>query len=317
MFQNEVKLNFVEASDLIAYPVIVTPEKARYYLEECNYPYNRPIMRRQVDILKTAVEKGQFNQGTSVHFGVVDSREYLLDGQHRLTAILETGVSQQMTIVYQTVDSFDDLPYIYARFDRHAKRSAADTYHAFNLGEKTGLSRKQIAKADGAVRLIMSSFHPNSKKGLYYSDFEIMPEIDRYKDYIKIYHELISGCMTKLRDAMLRRSTMAIALVTLDEASNYMTSDRICAFWQRVADGNGLEKNDPRFRLRDKLLTTRISGGANPGVTEQVSLIDACRMTTVAWNAYAEGKTLSRFVLPKEALPIKFTSYAISPKQGT
>lgn len=310
-------LKLIEAQKLISYTMDVSPSQAQHWLEKCNYPYNRPISRSQVNILKLAISKGHFNEGSAIHFGVLGGKDYLLDGQHRLTAIVETGVSQPMTIIYGQVETFDQMAHIYARFDRHMKRTAGDTYAAFNLGGITQLQRRQMTKADSAIRLIMSGFSFSAKdKGKFYTDFEVMDKIKYYQGHIRNYYELIAGCREKLRDAMLRRSTMAIALVTLDEATRYIPSSRVYEFWQRVADGDKLERDDPRASLRDKLLVTRISGGDNRGQTQQLSLIDACKIVAIAWNSYIDGKHLSRFVIPDGAISIKLTDYILPARSA-
>lgn len=312
------KFQMVEAQKLISYTMDVTASQALYWLDKCNYPYNRPINRTQVDILKNAINRGHFNEGSAIHFGVLNGKEYLLDGQHRLTAIVETGTSQPMTIIYGQVETFDEMAHIYARFDRHMKRTAGDTYAAFNLGGITQLQRKQMTKADSAIRLIMSdfSFSAKEKRGRFYTDFEVMDKIKYYQGHIRNYYELISGCNGKMHDALVRRSTFAIALATLDESTRFIPASRVYEFWQRVADGDKLDRGDARFCLREKLMITRISGGDNRGNSLQLSIIDACKIVALSWNSYIDNKPMLNIRIPDGPIPIKLTSHILPARQN-
>ena len=71
--------------------VKVTPAIAQKWLKEKNYADNRPISKSWVDYLARQMEKGLWQEnGEPLIFDLDDQ---LLDGQHRLAAIVKSGIT--------------------------------------------------------------------------------------------------------------------------------------------------------------------------------------------------------------------------------
>lgn len=99
--------------------VTVTPELAKKYL--ARNPTNRPMRPGRVEYFADLIRRGAF---LCTHQGVaVSPAGKLLDGQHRLAAIVETGISADMMVA----SDVDEETYI--AFDRPASRSIADVLH--------------------------------------------------------------------------------------------------------------------------------------------------------------------------------------------
>lgn len=76
--------------------VIVTPEMARGFLTKNTV--NRPLKSTIVQDFSEALKRGEWRVS---HQGVaIASNGRLLDGQHRLTAISNTGIAAPMTVAY-------------------------------------------------------------------------------------------------------------------------------------------------------------------------------------------------------------------------
>lgn len=87
----------------------ITPDVARKYLEK-NHPRNRPIQRAKVEEFKDKLRNNTFY---TTHQGIgFDEDGYLIDGQKRLTAIVETGISVRMQVTTglkrRTFEAIDD-----------------------------------------------------------------------------------------------------------------------------------------------------------------------------------------------------------------
>jgi len=100
----------------------ITPEMAREWLDKTrDTKLNRNIRPANVSELASAVRSGEWDDrlgGTIIigAYGVV------IDGQHRLSAIVETGISMQFIVIVDTsLVSAIGLP-----LDIHARRSPAD-----------------------------------------------------------------------------------------------------------------------------------------------------------------------------------------------
>lgn len=94
----------------------VTPEMARAFLERNKT--NRPVSRREVERLKRVLEADMWRyNGEAVKF---DKNGDLRDGQHRLTAIAESGVAAELLVVR------DLDPKAFTTLDQGRKRTGGD-----------------------------------------------------------------------------------------------------------------------------------------------------------------------------------------------
>ncbi|WP_157509211.1 hypothetical protein [Luteipulveratus halotolerans] len=81
----------------------ITPERATELL--ANNPHNRPLVASRVAALVHALESGQWRL---THQGIALAADgALLDGQHRLTAIVRTGVTVELQVSRMKDDVFD------------------------------------------------------------------------------------------------------------------------------------------------------------------------------------------------------------------
>lgn len=74
----------------------ITPEVAKKWLEKCNGEFQRPLSLSTVETLSRAMKDGQWaNNGETVIFSDTGK---LLDGQHRLSAVVLSGVTIEATV---------------------------------------------------------------------------------------------------------------------------------------------------------------------------------------------------------------------------
>lgn len=100
---------------------------------------NRPIRKKQVKKLSKAITNGEWR---FTHQGVAVSKTMrLLDGQHRLLAIVDAGVGVDMLVT----TGLDDSAFL--SIDQHAKRTVADA---------TGLDKRVVAALALAARCLSS-----------------------------------------------------------------------------------------------------------------------------------------------------------------
>jgi len=98
--------------------VIVTPEMARNFLTKNTV--NRPLKSTIVKDFADALKRGEWRVS---HQGVAFAcNGRLLDGQHRLTAISNTGISAPMTIAYDVPEE------AFCVMDIGARRTISDIY---------------------------------------------------------------------------------------------------------------------------------------------------------------------------------------------
>lgn len=138
--------------------VSVSPEKAHYWLTNCNY--NRQRIPRQQAILEMALayEDGSLLAHNPIILTSFNNQVYLVDGQHRLQAILLYGRAIDSPLLEICVSSIDEVNRMYGRIDQDTKRSMLDVIRAERMNETIGLNERQTAHFSATVKLIPSGF---------------------------------------------------------------------------------------------------------------------------------------------------------------
>ncbi len=121
-----------------AYVVYVTPELAKKWLSECNN-FNRPIKQAVVDMYVRQIKSGLWRR---THQGVAfDNYGILIDGQHRLMAIVATG--QTVALLVFIGEPAENYEYI----DCGCNRSNLDTMRMSSRNNTLTLKHSQTVKS--------------------------------------------------------------------------------------------------------------------------------------------------------------------------
>lgn len=117
---------------------LISPAKAEAYLS-LNFDRNRSVRKNWVAYLANQMANGQFK---ATHQGIAfDEQGFLIDGQHRLSAIVVSGTSQWMMVARNAPrDSVLGM-------DIHARRDASDRIRVAFDGLNPTKSRVAIARA--------------------------------------------------------------------------------------------------------------------------------------------------------------------------
>ncbi|MCL2120470.1 MAG: hypothetical protein FWH27_18815 [Planctomycetaceae bacterium] len=160
-----------------AYVVHVTPELARKWLEECNV-FNRPINQAVVDVYVHQIKSGLWRR---THQGVAFTAERnLLDGQHRLTAVVAANITVPMLIF------IDESPDNYEYIDCGRNRSNLDTMRMSVRDNTLTLKHTQTLKAMLAGRYCKSNGkYSNAELGILYRRYFTAVDfaVDQLGDY--------------------------------------------------------------------------------------------------------------------------------------
>lgn len=250
--------------------VLVTPDMALTWLTERNNR-NRRIREARVKEYADAMQHGRWmHTGESIIF---DRQGQLLDGQHRLKAIFDAGVSVWCVLV-EGVD-----PEAFSHIDTGAKRTTADVLDIAGYRGTTVLAAAarlcihlEKIEAGQMPFLRLGSKGPASE--------EILAWIN---DHPELSHSL------KLPPS--RNDESVWQPPSLFRALHWRTAqasrEDAASFFQRLADGVGLVGDDPILRLREMLLAeiTEKRRGKRPHWYKAA-------MALKAWNAYREGRPL-------------------------
>ncbi|AUR89673.1 hypothetical protein NVP1131O_04 [Vibrio phage 1.131.O._10N.222.49.A8] len=244
----------------------ITPEIAKEILKK-NIK-NRKLNKSHVSRLANEMLSGNWSYtGDAIK---VSTDDVLVDGQHRLEAVISSGVSIDIELITGvSKDSF-------SKIDSGLKRSAGQVVQMSGMKNPNNVAA--IAKVmlnikdNGGVN---GNFAITAKR---YSNCAIHSEAERIHDDLDE-----SQIIPKMKKEKINTPTQA-AMFWL-----YMNNDKdlVNDFVDHVSNGLFSSSDDPCKRLKDKLTDMR-------GSTSMLFATTAMALTFKAWNAFVEGKKIKR-----------------------
>jgi hypothetical protein len=272
---NELIAALVALPDNVQYKihdVLITPVLASAWLRRNEA--NRKLRQRAVTQYARDIQRGAWKPtGETIKFSTSGR---LLDGQHRLAAIVESGVAVRMGVATGLDNSAFDV------IDTGRSRTGADVL----VIEGVGLRESSTVAA--AMPLIL-----NYQRGLIPHSRAQYPN-----------QELIEAWSTQ---ATIRRSSQFVAKLPrkvmpishskalfLHWAFCQRNVDAADEFVERLFTGEHLGKTEPLYHLRQRLLQVRMEGQSLPDTVVLHAGIKA-------WNATRTGRSYStwRPVFPR------------------
>lgn len=229
----------------------ITPERAAQILQ--HNEKNRPLSRQHVQELAQAMRRG----GWRLNYEPVKigASGRLLDGQHRLHAVIQAGASVDMVVVTGVDDA------VFETLDTGKRRGAWDVL-AID-GEH------QTAALAAGLRLLL--IHESGRMNLsqHFTNAEIRDALAR--------HPGIRTWLTRING--LRQILNPGHIVFLGYLFEQRHPAHARTFFDRLQDGAGMERGHPILILRDRLTLDRASKARLPA-------IEVLALCIKAWNAY-------------------------------
>lgn len=267
------------ASTHNAYDLVITPDIAREWLAKNSR--NRQVSMAAVSRLKYAMENGLWHfDGSPIRR---DAEGNLLDGQHRLTAVLDSGKS----ILFHVIDGIDASTQ--ATMDTGRKRSLADAFHM--NGEKQ--PRAQAAIVQSAYRWYIAGSRSSvlfGGMGQNGAGIVQMDELISFQDMFRSEFEFAAEYADRIRRILPVPSRVIGLLAWL-----IVQCDREQAEWflERLHDGAGLEKGSPILALRNVYIIHK-------GETTSAEYLRLFSLGLRAWNLFRANKSIVKLTLPQE-----------------
>lgn len=238
----------------------ITPTRAADILT--SNTRNRPLRRMVVEQYAAEMRAGRWLQ---THQGIaLNCDGTLLDGQHRLAAIVESGISQRM-VVARGVSSAAQIA-----MDDHAKRSAADS---ISLDRGESVAQSTVAIVRGVVRYPKSENRAISKQ-------EAAQMIDRLQSPLAFVTPFLA---TKQRGVTAACVWSAVVLAWF-----YVRDLERLGDFCRIVCGQGMPVSDgdkPAVLLREWLLRTGARGSTQ---------YEAFRKTQRAIVAFMDQQSITK-----------------------
>lgn len=251
----------------------VTPDIAKAWLDTCN-KRNRKVSRQHVNKLASEMLAGRWSMnGETIVF---DEDMTLIDGQHRLNAVVQSGVSVEMLVVSGIGD-----PRAFTTTGSLMLRRNAN-----QVAQMMGLSSPNVNNVVAATRIIMAwdKAETNEEFGKYVS----------HPSFFTFTNEEVSDCAIALQvdlDEAFRRyknasriggsPSMMVALFTIFSRYNPVAAH---ALFDKLSDGLFKSKNDPA-----KILYDMLSKGRYPIKNKRLY---SAAITIKAFNAISEGRDI-------------------------
>lgn len=250
----------------------ITPEIAEELLKNNRMGNNRRVRQTRVDYYADMITRGAWdmNGGTVV----IASDGALLDGQHRLLAVVKAGVPID-TIVVRGVH-----PQAFFTIDDGLIRNNGD--HLFTNGHKTNSS---ILAA--AAKFCMSF----DKDGVYRRIADKVPP-DRIIWYADRNPGLYEACRYISQIKKLMPAAVGVAMYYMFSIVDETAAE---LFFDSLFSGADLREGDPILTVRNRLLSKRRGEGSNI----QTEII---HVLVTAFNSYRAGKKMYKMVHTLESV---------------
>src|ERR1700712_1248841 len=249
----------------------VTPDMAEAWLSK--NPNNRNLRGQVINSYARDMASGSWVlNGETVK---IASSGQLLDGQHRLSAVVQARVTVPMIVVGNIP------PEVMATVDAGAKRTYAD---ALKLrGEENTSVLAAVTR-----RAVLWSGGYRTKTG------SMTPTAVEMNAFLEGNRSLRTSAEVAVKIA--NRTLLPASIIELCHwLFADIDQDEAGWFLSRLADGDGLAADDPIAALRNRIVKMRVGGG-------RVNETDALALVVMAWNARRPGETRTKLQLPRGGL---------------
>ena len=300
------KKSEISAKDVYLHPydrtedqqMVVTPAMAKQILD-CTYWNMRDVRSQKLHDYQTLMEQGYWVSGMTIAIAVLNGKEYFVDGQHRLLALIEYGKPMSFKITRYFCSTREQVDTVYQITDQGAVKTKHDTMMSAGTAKNLEIAQHKLRRATSAVSLIYRKFGRSSNRleGEAWQ-FANNPLIEAHilsetwGDAIRGYYEAIQGAMKEMtrRNGNLNRTICAaVGLITFRA-----DSVKAFKFWKGVGRFYSLDEDDPRFVAGRYIMGTDMKReGAIPRYSHARAIL-AC------WNAFAQNRKLSRIMVVKK-----------------
>lgn len=205
------------------------------------YSGQRVVKERHTLYLKTCYRKGEFNPFdpiTILHDLKDKSRFGLVNGNHRMTMIVEEDISIYLNVTRLYSNDFEaDFEWLYATFDKSKQRTPGDTLAIFGTHNDFSITPQQASQIAKAATIIERDFS-NHSCGVDYSAKSVIHLNDLLKNNGKngaLYLEDIKGASKAKLKALQTQDMFAVAIKLYKD--NKADQTKIRAFYDSIAKG--------------------------------------------------------------------------------
>lgn len=242
----------------------ITPERAAQMLE--GNIVNRTLRRQRVALYAKQMRLGQWRvTGETIVFSPAGQ---LLQGQHRLTACVESGCSFSTVVVYG-VD-----PEAMKVMDTGLARTAADVFKIEGISTSTW-----VAAATRQAIAVKGGFQNDTHRMSLITRDELLEFYNEHGPLIAAAGDLSSPVYGALRHSRAAWATLAFLLLDADP-------ELAVEFFRCLGTGADMSEGDPRLALRQFCLNATAQ-------RRRLSWTEMVANGIRVWNSWLDGKQVT------------------------
>ena len=242
---------------------IITPDRARNLLELNTN--NRPVIAANLAKLCDEIQRGRFVfNGDAIR---ISKTGRLLDGQHRLLAVVRTGISIETLVVTGLNDE------CFKTIDQGSLRTLAAL-----LSIEGATNYTMAAASIMLIQKYLDGHAPTQGSTNARSKTDLVDFYNENKANVLLASSRISTSKLK---KLISPGYLAFIYFTLHE----INKNHCELFFSRIENGDGLVMYQPELVLREKLISVISSSNKESQVTRAAYFI-------FAWNAFRKNKQM-------------------------
>lgn len=276
--------------------VNIDPAYAQKLLDDFPYDRQRDLNTNTVIGYAEQMKNGEWGPGFDVEVAYAIGPDgamhgYLLNGRHRLNAVILSETTQEFTLRFVAGETMEDVAWRYGQIDRQKRRSMMDTQRALGLPDILGLSQHNTRVLVAAVPFMLAGFRRGSHAA--YSQPTQIALATNFGGAMERVIGYFAHGIPLLVAQSRRLGPLGVALVIAQDASVTYGEEKVADFWRGMVADDGLRNDDPRKVLARALYDTKHG--------EQSQRRDSnervARVAALAWNAWVEGRVMKRAVI--------------------
>jgi hypothetical protein len=258
----------------------ITPKKAAEYLSRNTA--NRPLSARTVREFAQAIQRGEWRV---THQGIAfDTTGALVDGQHRLAAIVEADVPVEVTVFTEVPEGAFDV------LDTGKRRNAADVLAI--EGEKSAVTLAAMVRTVWLYENRPDLNWSGGDAGV--SNHQIVATLQQHpklRDFVSVGEQIATAT------GMIKSAAGAASYLVAQASGRDLSP-----WFDAIVEGTGMAKGDPRLLFRRVMFAhTRKQAGQ---VMRRRENREHFTLYLKAFNAWAAGTTLTQLkYTPREPVP--------------
>lgn len=279
--------------------VDVTPTMAKRWLDTHTYERQRRIRKYHVNHLANMMTRGHFRAGSPIDFAYHANKWYLVNGQHTLNAMVESGVELSLNVMVHSCKSMAEVNKIYASFDRQLKRTTKDTMAAYDIAGIDELRSDIKASAYVATGMatmgLESSLDANTQQYLYpwHNDQEMRAKIvESWMTELQVISQDAITESGNTKSIVSKQGFLSVALITYR-----FSEEKARDFWQGIMLDDGLARDDPRKAFIRAYQADRTEGRSKTLSTRSRQRYSALYAAS-AWNLFLANRSIMQLKTP-------------------